>query len=165
MKITDDILKKELESNLFDIENKQGLKVWESIRYCVNTQILRHTGTSSEQTKRSNNSTFLFSIKRVWKFLLYSISHYRCKTLFIIFSRSIYKDMYCDIIMDDLYGISNKKDSFVIETSFNWDMNNYKYGKVCPSLTTLVKVYLNKSCNNYCWSCTFKTKFNLIILH
>ncbi len=138
MKIIDEILKIEQESNLFDIENKQGLKVWEAIRYCVNTQILRHTRPILEHSKRSNNSTYLFSLKRMWNFFLYSVTHYRRNTLLILCSRSITQDQYCDIIMDELYGISNKKDIFVIETSFNWDKNNYKYGKVCPSLTTLV---------------------------
>lgn len=138
MKRTDDILRFEQESNLFDITNGQGLRVWEAIRYCVNTQILRYNRPPIEISNKSNNSTLSFSIKRVWKFLVYSISHYRCKNLFVIYSRSISHNRYVDIIMDDLYGISDRKDSFVIETSFNWDRSNYKYGKVSPSLTTLV---------------------------
>lgn len=137
MKLTDDILRVEQENKLFEIENKKGLKVWEAIRYSVNTQILRHMKPSFKHLSGFNKTSFFFSLKRIWKFLIYTLTHHKCKTMFVLCSRSIHQDQYCDIIMDNLYEMANKQEAFVIETTFNWDCNNYKYGNVCPSLTTL----------------------------
>lgn len=137
MKIIDDFFEFENKYNLFDIEDKHGLKVWESIRYCIASQIIRPSTTSSQSKSRSFNSSFAFTLKRIWAFCVYILTHLNRRTLIILDSRSISNDFYCDTIFDDLISITNKRDVFFIETTYNWDKKNYKYGKVCPSLTTL----------------------------
>lgn len=136
MKITDEILKFERENNMFDILDKDDFCVWEMIRYAVNTQLLRQS--PSETQSNGFNSSLLFAVRRIGRFLMYFLAHLKCRTLLIINSRNIKDGNYYNVIADDLYEIANKKDVYIIETTNNWDTENYKYGKVCPSIITLL---------------------------
>lgn len=149
MKLVDDFLKFERDNNLFEIKDKYGFMVWDTIRYCVGGQIIRNAGMGFSSNKENYNTSWFFAFKRIVLFIIYTICHIKSNFLFILTSRDYRDDEYMDVISDGLYELANKKNIYVLETTFNWDRGNYKYGKVSPSIFTLL-LRLNKS--NYDFS-------------
>lgn len=138
MKEVEQFLKFERDNKLFEIKDKHGFIVWEAIRYCVGGQIIRNSPMGFSVNKEGHNSSVYFALKRFILFLFYSIRHIKCPLLFIIDSRDYNENTYFDAISDSLLRFAPSHETFVIETTFNWEKKNYKYGSVSPSIFTLL---------------------------
>lgn len=138
MKKTEDFFKFEQKHNLFDIKDKNGFRVWETIRYCVSAQIDKKASLVHGTNETQFNSSLIFTFKRLWRFIIYTLTHRHCHTLFIIDSRTKVKDQYRDIIADGMCDLVDKNDVFIIETTNYWNKKDYKYGTVSPSILPLL---------------------------
>ena len=152
MKATYDFFDFEVNNKMFDIKDKKGFIVWESIRYFAFCKIVRQWGSLSQHTdEKTKVLTIFIAIKNLFQFFIYLIRHRNSDTMFFLCSRDKKNNLLYDKILGSIFDEANKKKSFAIESHDSFGQSNYKYkGQTCSTilLTILFKLFRNKKYNS-----------------
>ena len=123
----DEFFKFEVDNGLFDILDKDGHSLWESIRFHVCCRVVNSFEPPHKLSSQRNNI-----IKRSFQHLyliiysiIYILRHLHCSYMFMLSSRDKKDGIYYDKICEKIYDIVDKSEVFSIDTI--WHSSNYRY--------------------------------------
>ena len=135
----------ETKNRLFSLKDKNGVVVWDVIRFYVFSYISWGKSAQSSLVKKKSLSSITYKLKRVFSSFIYYFFHRKCDYYCIIASRDVKNGSSYDRNSDSIISLLRKQGiCFIEDTLLTPESLDYKYkGKTMFSLFFLSRI-INK---------------------